>query len=224
MPTATHDVILLDLDGTLTDSAPGILACLRYALDAMDVPHPDDATMRTFLGPPLAVTFGERLGMTDAEVTRAIAAYRERYHDVGLFENEVYEGVPALLEPLGGAGAMLASPRRSRPTRPRASSSTSGSTSTSPSSAAPSSTAARHAQGRRHRARALHLQLDGAMTVRSPIVMVGDREHDVSARPAARDRASACCGATATADELIRAGAVRLCASPADLLLAALTR
>ena len=101
-------VVLLDLDGTLTDSAPGIVNCLRYALDALGVEHPDDATIRTFLGPPLAVTFREHFGMDDAQIARAIEKYRERYHDVGLFENTVYDGIPQMLDDLAAADLTLA--------------------------------------------------------------------------------------------------------------------
>ena len=104
----TRRAVLLDLDGTLTDSAPGIVNCLRYALDAMGVDHPDDAAIRTFLGPPLAVTFREHFAMSDADVDVAIAKYRERYHDIGLFENEVYDGIPELLTGLAEAGLPLA--------------------------------------------------------------------------------------------------------------------
>lgn len=108
MHVARHDVILFDLDGTLTDSAPGIVNCLRYALDDMGIAHPDDAAMRAFLGPPLATTLSGHLGMTDAEVERAIVRFRERYHDVGLFENEVYAGIPEVLDTLDRTAAVLA--------------------------------------------------------------------------------------------------------------------
>lgn len=100
--------VLFDLDGTLTDSAPGIIACIQYALDDMGIAHPDAATMRTFLGPPLADTFGGHFGMTDEQVDYAIEKYRERYHDVGLFENAVYAGIPELLDALAARGCALA--------------------------------------------------------------------------------------------------------------------
>ncbi len=93
-------VVLFDLDGTLTDSGPGILNCLEYALDAQGIPYPDRDTMRTYLGPPLAVTFRDQFGMTDSQITAAIEKYRERYHDIGLFENSVYPGIPELLAEL----------------------------------------------------------------------------------------------------------------------------
>jgi phosphoglycolate phosphatase len=100
-------LVLLDLDGTLTDSAPGILACLRHALAGMDRDLPPDADLRPHLGPPLRVTFTEHFAMSDDEAERAIDLYRERYHDVGLFENAVYPGIEEMLESLG-AGSTLA--------------------------------------------------------------------------------------------------------------------
>lgn len=99
-PTAPPDAVLFDLDGTLTDSAPGLLGCIRYALDQLDIEHPDDETMRSFLGPPLWVIFRDHFGLDDDQVKRAIELYRERYHDTGMFENMVYDGIPETLEAL----------------------------------------------------------------------------------------------------------------------------
>ncbi len=102
------EVVLFDLDGTLTDSGPGILKCIEYALEAQGIEFPDRATMRTYLGPPLAVTFREQFGMSDSQITQAIEKYRERYHDVGLFENSVYPGIPELLATLQESNIRLA--------------------------------------------------------------------------------------------------------------------
>ncbi len=102
------EFILFDLDGTLTDSGPGILNCLEYALEDQGIPIPERDQMRTYLGPPLAVTFGEVFGMNDQQISQAIDKYRERYHDIGLFENSVYEGVPELLAELQAAGIRMA--------------------------------------------------------------------------------------------------------------------
>lgn len=102
------DIVLLDLDGTLTDSAPGIINCLRYALDSLDIAVPDDDTIRGFLGPPLADTFRDHFGMSADTVALAISRYRERYHDVGLFENDVYDGVPEMLAAVHDAGCVMA--------------------------------------------------------------------------------------------------------------------
>jgi phosphoglycolate phosphatase len=108
-------LILFDLDGTLTDSGPGIVEGLRYALDAMDIEHPDDATIRTFLGPPLMVTFRDHFGMDDDQIERGIALYREHYNDTGLFNNIVFEGIPELLATLQSNGYTLAT-ATSKPT------------------------------------------------------------------------------------------------------------
>jgi phosphoglycolate phosphatase len=102
------DLILFDLDGTLTDSGPGILNCLEYALQDQGIPIPEREEMRKLLGPPLVVTFCDVFGMNEEQASQAIDKYRERYHDVGLFENSVYEGVPELLAELQGAGLRLA--------------------------------------------------------------------------------------------------------------------
>ncbi len=91
--------ILFDLDGTLTDSRAGITACIRHALDRVGHPCPNDDTLAAYIGPPLRGTFSTLLGTTDkALIEAALAHYRARYDDVGLFENRVYDGVPEMLE------------------------------------------------------------------------------------------------------------------------------
>lgn len=102
------DLILFDLDGTLTDAGPGILNCLEYALQDQGIEYPDREGMRSYLGPPLAVTFANEFNMNSKQVTQAIDKYRERYHDIGLFENSVYPGIPELLTSLQAAGFRLA--------------------------------------------------------------------------------------------------------------------
>ena len=99
----TPAVVLLDLDGCLTDSAPGILACVRHALAGLGAPDPGDTVLRTFLGPPLHASFA-RIGV-DPEA--AVALYRERYRDVGITELEVYDGIRDLLAGLRGDGSRL---------------------------------------------------------------------------------------------------------------------
>lgn len=74
----------------------------------MGIAQPDAATMRTFLGPPLADTFGQHFGMDEEQIDYAIEKYRERYHDVGLFENSVFVGVPEMLDALAARGFALA--------------------------------------------------------------------------------------------------------------------
>ena len=99
-----YDIILFDLDGTLTDSAPGILNSVRYACRKLGLEMPSEATLRKFLGPPLIESFRTLLGLHDADAERALAAFREYFPVTGIFENEVYDGVPALLADLKAAG------------------------------------------------------------------------------------------------------------------------
>lgn len=97
--------VFLDLDGTLTDAAPGITRSIAHALRAMDLPVPPESELRRHIGPALQETFPQ-LGAHD--VDRAIALYRERYTDVGLFENAVYDGAPEMMRALIGRGFKLA--------------------------------------------------------------------------------------------------------------------
>ena len=91
--------VLFDLDGTLTDSRAGITACIRHALARLDRACPDDDALAAYIGPPLRGTFSTLLGTSDpALIATALAHYRSRYDAVGLFENQVYDGVPAMLE------------------------------------------------------------------------------------------------------------------------------
>jgi phosphoglycolate phosphatase len=101
----THRTLLFDLDGTLTDSQPGITASIRFALERMGVPSPSTAELSRYIGPPLRETLKKLLNTTDPKrVEAAMALYRERFSDTGLFENSVYDGVISMLEQLTEAG------------------------------------------------------------------------------------------------------------------------
>ncbi len=97
----------IDLDGTLTDSAEGILNCVTYALNKQDWPIPDADALRRFIGPPLVESFQDIAGMTEAQAQQATRDYRERYSTVGLFENRAYDGIPDMLADLQRAGKHL---------------------------------------------------------------------------------------------------------------------
>ena len=92
--------LLFDLDGTLTDSAEGILRCVQYALEQCGTPEPDAEKLRPFIGPPLLDSFQEFCGMPPARAAFAVEQYRKRFSTVGLLENAVYDGIPELLEKL----------------------------------------------------------------------------------------------------------------------------
>ncbi len=100
--------ILFDLDGTLTDSAEGILNCAEYALRRLGREVPARESLRPMLGPPLTVTFRELFGLGEEEAELGIKYYRERYSTIGLFENRPYDGAEQLLRELRAAGYRLA--------------------------------------------------------------------------------------------------------------------
>ena len=99
--------MVFDLDGTLTDSAPGIMASSRYALETMGLPVPSETTLRSFLGPPLAESFMRYCGMSQDQAVEATGHYRERYLTIGWLENQVYPGIRPLLTALRQAGVRL---------------------------------------------------------------------------------------------------------------------
>lgn len=97
-PRISH--IFFDLDGTLTDPRTGIFNCFRYALVKLGADIPCPAEMTSFIGPPLRVTFSKLLGPDSALVERAVALYRERFSEVGLYENTLYPEIPSVLSAL----------------------------------------------------------------------------------------------------------------------------
>ncbi len=92
--------VLFDLDGTLTDPKLGITRSIQYALRKRGMAPPDADDLEPFIGPPLEQSFRERLGFDETEARRAVADYREYFSQQGLYENEVYDGIPALLRDL----------------------------------------------------------------------------------------------------------------------------
>lgn len=103
------DLILFDLDGTLTDSAPGVTRAAQYGLKKMGftVENPDD--LLSFVGPPLIESFQNHMKSSDESVLlRTLEHYREYYARQGIFENSVFPGIPELLAALRETGKILA--------------------------------------------------------------------------------------------------------------------
>lgn len=95
--------LFFDLDGTLSDPYPGIAASIAYACQKMDLSLPDDAAMRSFVGPPLIDTLTAMTGSAPLG-QRALAFFRERYASTGLFENTLYKGTISMLEQVTAKG------------------------------------------------------------------------------------------------------------------------
>lgn len=100
--------IFFDLDGTLTDSGPGIIEAVQYALERMGVRENNVKKIQRFIGPPLTVSFEKIYGFTQEECKKAIAYFREDYNDKGIYNNKPYPGIPKLLADLKAAGKTLA--------------------------------------------------------------------------------------------------------------------
>lgn len=99
--------ILFDLDGTLTDAAPGITNSVKYALSKFGIDETDDNKLRKFLGPPLISSFMEFYGFSKEKAQKAVEYYRKYFVPHGIFENEVYSGIPKLLQKLKADGKTL---------------------------------------------------------------------------------------------------------------------
>ncbi len=99
--------ILLDLDGTLTDPREGITRCIQHALERLGQPVPKQDRLLHFIGPPLHESFSEMLGGNDELASRAVALYRERFGEVGLYENAPYPDIAEALGALRAGGARM---------------------------------------------------------------------------------------------------------------------
>ncbi|MBR1931246.1 MAG: HAD hydrolase-like protein [Lachnospiraceae bacterium] len=100
--------LLFDLDGTLTDPKNGITTCVQYALRSFGIEESDLDKLEPFIGPPLTDSFIQFYGMSGEDAALAVAKYRERFQDIGIFENEVYRGIPGMLKKLRTEGFHLA--------------------------------------------------------------------------------------------------------------------
>ncbi len=103
-----YDAVIFDLDGTLTESEPGITKSVQYALEKMGRPPLDAGALRRFIGPPLMEAFMGLARMSEAEAEQAVRAYRERFSETGWRENAVYPGIGPLLRSLKANGAYVA--------------------------------------------------------------------------------------------------------------------
>ena len=102
-----NHTIFFDLDGTLTDSAPGIIHSVQYALKKYGI-EAEENDLRSFIGPPLVHSFQERFGFDHDKALEAVTFYREYFTAGGMFENSVYQGVEEMLQKLKEDGLVLA--------------------------------------------------------------------------------------------------------------------
>ena len=100
--------VLFDLDGALTDSREGIVNSVKYAIEKLGGPMPDQQTLLKFIGPPLQDSFMEYCGYDAETAARGVDIFRERYVPIGQYENMAAPGMKELLERLKARGYVLA--------------------------------------------------------------------------------------------------------------------
>lgn len=102
-----YTTVLFDLDGTITDSGAGILNSVTYVLKKYNINIEDKAELNKFVGPPLHDSFINFCGFSPEESVKAVEYYREYYREKGIYENELYDGVVAMLQELSDAGKKI---------------------------------------------------------------------------------------------------------------------
>jgi phosphoglycolate phosphatase len=207
------DAIYFDLDGTLTDPKPGITRSIQYALQRLDHPTMPTADELTWcIGPPLRASFVRLLG-AETSADLAVSYYRERFSDVGLYENGVYDGIGDVLTTLCASGHRLFV-----------------------ATSKPHVFAERiidHFGLRDHFERVFGSELDGTRVDKSHLLeyalkeasvdpartlMIGDRSHDMVGAKNNGMKGIGVLYGYGSRDELLEAGAHHVCATPGAIL------
>ncbi len=99
--------VLFDLDGTITNPYGGISRSVIYAYGKFGLPEPDVQTLKSFIGPPLYDSFKLHCGLSDDDAKLAVKYYREFYEPKGIFDCEVYGGIPQTFAALREGGVKI---------------------------------------------------------------------------------------------------------------------
>lgn len=103
-----YDIVLFDLDGTLTDPGEGITNSVAYALNKFDISVTNKAELYKFIGPPLVDSFMKYYGFSKEDALLAVDYYREYFGKTGIFENRIYDDIPELLAEIKKSGRKIA--------------------------------------------------------------------------------------------------------------------
>ncbi len=104
-----YDIVLFDLDGTITQSADGIRKCIELTLTDMKKPIPDMSDYSRYIGPPLLYTFGEGLcRLSDEKAKEALPIYNAYYNKIGIENNFLFDGIRETVEKIKSKGIKVA--------------------------------------------------------------------------------------------------------------------
>lgn len=92
--------LLFDLDGTIANSAEGITKCAQYGLAALGIIEPNPEKLQLVIGPPLRATYMKYWGLTEEQAEFGVEKYRERYNEIGIYEQYIFPGMEDLLKDL----------------------------------------------------------------------------------------------------------------------------
>ena len=95
-----YDTYLFDLDGTIIDSSPGIVASVNYALNKFGIEEAKQEKLLRFIGPPLTESFQKYYQLSEKDSIQAVYYYRENYEAGGMLQCSVYEGLEDTLKAL----------------------------------------------------------------------------------------------------------------------------
>jgi phosphoglycolate phosphatase len=208
---ADMSTIFFDLDGTLTDPKTGITRSIQYALTRLGREVPPEDELTWCIGPPLHASLAKLVG-SDELADRALQLYRERFSDIGIYENAVYAGIEATLTSLAdGSRRLFVATSKPRIYAERI---------------------IDHFKLRGHFERVFGSELDGTRVDKSDLLqyalsetgvdptdalMVGDRSHDIVGARNNGMRALGVLYGFGSREELVQAGAHGLCPTPHEI-------
>jgi phosphoglycolate phosphatase len=201
--------LLFDLDGTLLETAPGILGCYRHTFDQLGVKVPTELDLHQFIGPPMKDNF--RRLMDEAQVNAAVEIYRQCYNRQGKFQATVYDGLPEALQKLSSTHRLVVATSKRQSFALEM---------TEHFGLAPYFGAVygvKEENLSEPKSALIGRILQGHRLTPTEAVMIGDRAFDILGAKAHRMRSIGVLWGYGSREELLSHGADRLCQQPADL-------
>jgi len=97
-----YKAVVFDLDGTLLDTTPGVIYAVKYTIESLNLPMPQEETLKEFVGPPMQLSFENKFGMNKDDALKAANLFRANYKEHSLLKAELYSDVLDVLKYLKG--------------------------------------------------------------------------------------------------------------------------